>query len=199
MHTCLKRLLPILLLLFPVAAYAQNQAAPVDQANSTLSYTGRHPLHSWTGVSQSVQGTLMINQDDPSQSSVEIVIPVESFDSGNGNRDSNMLETVEASSYPDVRFTSESVTVERWDKTTEGYTGRWIVRGPLTFHGKTHTVEIPADVKIDESSFEAVVSFEVSLGQHDVKRPKLMLMAISDTISLEGVIHATLSEANASF
>jgi polyisoprenoid-binding protein YceI len=189
---------PLVLLLLALAAaptlrvQAQPPPVSIDRARSVLSYTGHHRLHDWTGTSRAVSGTLQINLQDPARSRIEVVVPVASFDSGNSNRDSNMLDTVEEERYADVRFVSSAVTVDRWERTADGYAGTWRVRGSLTFHGQTHEVEIPVTVRVAGRAFEAATRFSISLERFRVDRPRLMLMPISDTLDLEGTIRATL-------
>lgn len=181
-----------LALMTALPAAAQPAPVPVDGARSVLAYTGHHRLHHWTGTSRAVGGTLQIDLDDPARSRVEVVVPVASFDSGNSNRDSNMLDAVEEERYPHVRFTAAAVVVERWGRTADGYAGTWRVRGPLTFHGQTHPVEIPVAVRVSGRAFEATTRFSISLERFRVGRPRLMLMPISDTLDLEATLRATL-------
>ncbi|ARA94130.1 hypothetical protein AWN76_013855 [Rhodothermaceae bacterium RA] len=182
-------------LLLCVPALAQPVSVPVDTGQSTLAYTGHHRLHDWTGVSRAVTGALVLDLDDPARSRVEIEVPVESFDSGNGNRDSNMLDVVEADRYPTVRFVSERITAESWETTDQGRQGTWQVEGLLTFHGQTHPLTIPVEVTVSGATFEARSVFEVSLDAYDVDRPKLLLMPIRPTIDLEATIRASLPVA----
>ena len=183
-----------LFLALTTPALAQPQTVPVDSAGSTLAYHGSHPLHGWTGTSSAVRGTLGLDLADPAQSTVEIHAPVASFDSGNGNRDSNMLDVVEADQYPDVRFTSDSIEVTAWEETSDGYQGAWQVAGTLDFHGQEHAVTLPVEVNVQGDAFEATSTFEISLERFDVDRPRLLLMSVRDALELEGTIRATLPE-----
>jgi polyisoprenoid-binding protein YceI len=183
------RLALLMALVAAPALRAQPRPVPVDRARSTLAYTGHHRLHDWTGTSRAVGGTLQIDLQDPSRSRIEIVVPLASFDSGNSNRDSNMLDTVEEERYPNVRFVSSSVTADRWQPDAGG---TWRVRGALSFHGQTHEVELPVTVRVAGTAFEATTRFQISLDRFRVDRPRLMLMPISDTLDLEGTIRATL-------
>lgn len=176
----------------PPLLHAQPAERAVNTTESTLSYTGHHTLHSWTGVSSSVGGTLFVDPASPAESRIAIVVPVESFDSENSKRDSNMLDLVDADQFPEVRFTSDEIVVESWQETDTGYQGNWKVSGILSFHGLDYRIEIPAAVTINGSTFEAQSSFPVSLSQFEVHRPKLLLIRISDTIDLSGVIRADI-------
>ncbi|MDQ7041536.1 MAG: YceI family protein [Rhodothermus sp.] len=174
---------------------AQSITVPIDSTESILQYRGHHPLHGWTGTSRSVHGTLQLDLDDPARSAVTIRVPVASFDSGNSNRDSNMLDAVEADRYPDVLFESTSITVQRWERTASGYEGSWMVEGHLTFHGQTRPVTIPVTVRIEGNRFEATGAFSIALSQFKVRRPKLLLWSIRDTIDLKGTFRATLPDS----
>ena len=174
---------------------AQPITVAVDSTESVLQYHGHHPLHGWTGTSRSVYGTLRLDLTDPPRSSVTIRVPVASFDSGNSNRDSNMLDAVEADRYPDVLFESTAISVQRWEHTSSGYEGSWTVGGNLTFHGETHPVLIPVTVRIEGNRLEATGAFSIALSQFKVRRPKLLLWSIRDTIDLEGTIRATLPDS----
>ncbi len=179
----------LLLALASTAALAQPRTAVVDPAASTLAYTGHHPTHDWTGTSRQVSGTVTVDPAAPERSRVALAVPVASFDSGSGGRDAKMRRIVEAQAYPEVRFTSTAVAVERWDRTASGYDGAWRVSGRLTFHGRTHPVEIPVRVRVVGRRVEATGSFAVSLDRFDVERPRLVVR-IGREIDLAATLHA---------
>lgn len=99
-------LLALLLSVSP--AFAQTAAAPapapaavpagtnltVSTKDSSITYRLIHKLHKFDGVSKAVEGRARILPDGKTQ--VAIRAKVDSFDSGNANRDSHMKETVEA-------------------------------------------------------------------------------------------------------
>lgn len=187
----MRLVLPLLLWLFCVPPVpAQTGSTSVDTQSSVLSYTGSAPLHDFTGVSHSVEGTLDLNLLDPSKSQITISVPVGSFDSGNSNRDSNMLDAVEVDRHPEVRFVSESIQPDSW--AAEAQQGRWIVSGNLTFHGRTHLIEVPVDVAVNDETFQAKGTFDVSLTRFDVERPRILLMPIGDTLRMKFTIQAAM-------
>ena len=178
------------------AAQAQRVEVVLDTTESVIHYTGSHPLHSWRGSSHRIGGTLRIDPAAPAQSRVELHVPVASFDSGNSNRDSNMLDVVEVERYPDVRFTATQIVPETWTETGDGYEGTWQVTGDVSFHGQTHPVTLPVAVTVRGDAFEATGTFTLSLDRYDVRRPKLMLMSIRDELELESRIVGTLRTAS---
>lgn len=175
-----------LLLLGPVAAPAQLVTTRVDARTSEISYAGSSFVHDWEGTSRRVTGTLAVDMARPEASRIEISAPVESFDSGNENRDSNMLDAVEAERYPNVSFVSSQITA--------GQGGTWTVRGTLSFHGRTKQIEIPVRVSGQNGVFEGSGTFPISLTEFKVKRPKLLLKPIADEIQVTFTIRAPLKQ-----
>jgi polyisoprenoid-binding protein YceI len=182
----------LLILLVSVAtpAVAQPATYVIDTESSLLSYTGRHFTGGWTGVSRAVTGMVIVDPADPSSARIELTAPVESFDSGNNSRDSNMLGAVRAHRHPEVRFVSERVRTEGWSRQGTTYSGRWLVDGRMSFHGQTRAVTIPVDVTIAGDAFSGNATFDLTLTDFDVRRPRLLMTPISDSIVMEGRIRA---------
>lgn len=169
------------------------RTAVVDSSRSRIDYVGSAVAHNWRGTSHDVSGHVKVDVDNPIGSTVRLTVPVASFDSGNDRRDRNMRETLEVEQYPLVRFHSDSIRVENWGRTSRnpsGHAGQWIVRGPLTFHGRTRPLETTVRVRIDGDSLSAETSFPVSLTRFDVDRPELFFVPIGDTLRIEAEIHA---------
>ncbi len=103
----------LIFILFFQFLFSQAIPVEIDLEKSFLSYEGKHPAHSWKGISKDIKGSFIFDKDQPILSSVDLYVPVFSFDSGNSNRDSNMLDVVEDYFYPSVSFTSSSITKEK--------------------------------------------------------------------------------------
>ena len=147
----------------------------IDTENSHIKYTGEHRLHSWTGKTSEIDFKMPCNGDF---CTLEISAPLESFDSGNDGRDSNMLYYTESLLYPNVTFVSDYFSFSGYfDEEME-------ITGKLTFHGVTK--EITVKVILYENSFGTwgQCDFDISLSSFDVERPTLLLTRITDKISL---------------
>lgn len=185
-------------LLAPSTASAQRVLAPVDSGASVIDYTGSAPMHDWTGTSRDVAGTLVLDLDAPDSSRVALRAPVASFDSGNERRDAKMREVTEAETYPLVRFRATEIRPVRWGRSSDGHSGRWAVRGDLTFHGQTHPIEATVDVRVSDDSVRARAQFPVSLTRFEVERPTLLWVApIGDTIRIDARIAGGIQEPSA--
>ena len=89
-------LLVLLLLTLPAFAQADHTWS-LDQ--STLSYHMSHPLHEIDGVSHAAKGKGVCHAG---QCDFLLAVPVKTFDSGDSNRDSHMLQTTRGAHFPVV-------------------------------------------------------------------------------------------------
>jgi len=162
-------------------------AAPSDgaltfdaAAGSTLSYRLVHEFHTVTGVSRAVEARARLHPDGTLQ--VMVRVPVESFDSGNSNRDAHMREAVEAAAHPFVVF--RGVAADAWPASVPGDLAVPL-RGELTFKGLTRPLSPTVHVRF-ETGRRALVegSFPVSLEAFGVERPSLLFVKVEDRIEI---------------
>ena len=89
----------LLLIIFAFADHVDTGIAKADKAKSNITYHMVHPLQSWKGVSNDVEGTIQYDLKTNQIIHTEIVAPVSSFNSKNTSRDSRMTVLTEASKY----------------------------------------------------------------------------------------------------
>lgn len=157
----------------------------VVQGQSDVTYHMVHKAHKFDGTSKKVEGKARILPDGKVQ--VMLRAPVESFDSGNSNRDAHMKETVEAARYPSVELKAlgEGVTVP----TTFPATVSKTFKAQLTFHGVTNAVELPVTLTFESASkVKAAVSFAVSLDAFKIERPSLLFIKVEDQMKLDAAL-----------
>ena len=147
-----------------------------DLDESFISYDGKHPAHNWTGISKEIQGTFELNNEDLTQSKVDLFVPVFSFDSKNANRDSNMLDVVEEYYYPYVRFISSKI-----EKTNDGFD----VYGNLSFHGITKEFIIPVLLRQDNNRIIVESDFSIMLTDFKIRRPSLLTIKIRNQVDIK--------------
>lgn len=179
-------LLASLLLLAPLSPAPRAQSAPaafsVDQAASSVSYKIVHKLHTVTGTSKAPEGKAVILPTGRAQ--VMVTIPVQTFDSGNSQRDAHVKETLSAAAYPTVtlKAVGEGVTVPTSFPTTIEKT----FKGELTFHGEKKVIEIPVKLVFESAArVTATASFQISLEGYKVERPSLLLVKVDDAAKIE--------------
>ena len=108
--------------------------------------------------------------------------PVSSFRSGDGNRDSHMLEVLEAGKFPFVV----------WKGVLQLEPGRPVPRtgvtmlGELQFHGVTQPAAVPLTLEAaEDGSLRVLGRLEVHLDAHRIDRPSLLFVKIDETAGVD--------------
>ena len=144
-----------------------------------VTYYGYHLLHDWKGTSNQIGGNFTFESSLKNFDGI-ISIPVKSFDSGNSNRDSNMLVYCKGIKYPDISFRPKEII--KGDNLVT-------INGMLEFAGNVQDLTTSANIKaISNTSFTAEGKFDILLSKFDIERPSLLFTKIEDRISIEYTI-----------
>ncbi|MBC7542582.1 MAG: YceI family protein, partial [Candidatus Sericytochromatia bacterium] len=105
-------------------------------------------------------------------------------------RDSNALTYLEAGKFPKVCLRVDTVTVLK--KPTGGATqqGQARIGGVLTFHGVTRPVSLLLNGQLTGDTLTADGQFSVLLSDFQVKRPELLFVPITDSITVSVHLNA---------
>ena len=164
-----------------LATGAGPQVLSVNSAASAVHFQVSHTLHRVDGVSHAVEGKALLEADGAVKAMVRI--PVQSFDTGDSNRDSHMLETVEPGRYPHVTFKGLG-RLER--PAAAGAPQTVTLRGELDFHGVKRPVEVPVTVAFAADGSASVKGrLVVSLDAHHVERPSLLMVKVDDACVID--------------
>ena len=160
------------LYLFPFLLFGQT----FEVSNSSkITYYGSHFTSDWQGHSSGFRGRIIYDAVNQTTNSCSLRVDLATFDSGNSNRDSNMLTSLDVFQYPDVMFVSNEIFVE-------GIIAS--IKGKLTFHGITKDINLTADISFNDG-FNAEGSFIILLSEYEVKRPVLLFKKIADEMKLK--------------
>lgn len=163
--------------LFPFCVTAQDASKIfADKSISKVTYAMKHPMHDWEGVSKDVNAVIVYNNATKNVDQVVVSLKVDSFDSGNSNRDSHALEVLEGLKFPKVTFVSTKIK-------PNGNT--LVIDGNLTFHGvsKPITISVNRNDAANKLSFDG--KFDVLLSDYKVDRPSLFGVKTEDFINLK--------------
>tara|TARA_B100000902_G_C27278967_1_gene900543 strand:+ start:1058 stop:1627 length:570 start_codon:yes stop_codon:yes gene_type:complete len=150
--------------------------------SSTISYKGYHPAHNWEGVSEKLKGGVICKDSTFSDCIIKVIVPLDSFDSGSSGRDSNMLFYTESNKYPFVKFSSNSFNMKNMIDVESS------LSGILEFHGIKDTISSQINILNQGSILSGSAQFSISLDYHNVERPQLLFVPISDEIDVECVL-----------
>lgn len=154
---------------------------PVDLSvgpGSSLSYVLVHKFHEVVGTSTVVEGRARLLPGGGVQ--VMVRAAVDSFDSGNGNRDAHMQEVTEAARFPLVTFKAAGALTP---PATYPATVALELAGEVGFHGVSRAVKVPVTVTFTspkEASAEGTLT--LSLEAHGVERPSLLFVKVDDAL-----------------
>ncbi|MFB0908292.1 MAG: YceI family protein, partial [Spirosomataceae bacterium] len=169
-----------LFLVVLLAAFAgentENRKIYADNSASSIVYFMSHPMHDWDASAKTFKTVISYNDATKQISSVASVVKVQSFDSGNSNRDSHAIEVLDALQNPNITFVSSDVKQEG---------DNLIISGKLTFHGVTKPVTLNAVRKEAKSAMIINGTMNVNMTDHGVKPPGLMGMTTKENIRLD--------------
>ena len=131
------------LLLSALAAPAGAQRAwpDADVRRATLSFDGKSTLGDFTGTTTSVSGR-MTGGATLAEVRGWVEAPVATLKTGNNRRDRDLVKTMEAAIFPNIRFELTGVTPQ-WER---GDSAGVMLEGNFVIHGVTRTGRIPASV-----------------------------------------------------
>jgi len=183
------RVLVVLVWLGVAMAWAQT--APnadtylIRGEDSSLTYRLVHKLHTVQGVSKKLEGRARILPGGQAQ--IMVRAGIDTFDSGNSNRDAHMKETVESARFPVVELKATAASVVP----PVAFPGSVKVqlKAQLSFHGVQQMIDIPAEITwADSAHAVATASFPISLEQFKIERPSLMFVKVNDDVKIDARI-----------
>lgn len=143
---------------------------------SALTYHVTHPLHKVQGVSKAAKGK---GDCDAKGCGFLVAVPVKTFESGDGNRDSHMWQVAKAGTYPLVQVRITGIAV-----VGKGDPKEMRVDATVEFAGKK--VEYPKVllevVSWGSSEVRLKGTLPLTLKAFEISAPSLLGMAVSDEI-----------------
>ena len=153
--------------------FSQTIKWSLDINESLISYDGEHFLHSWSGKNERIRGVIIENLEEKKFKQIALAMFVKDFDSGNGNRDSNMLEILEVIKFPKIEYYSNKISLGKDEISFSGN---------LNFHGISRDLNITSEIKKTNKKLVLSGEFKVSLVDHKVKLPTFMMRSIDKEI-----------------
>jgi len=128
-------LLPVVLVVCGSALAADEYK--IDPVHSTVGFAVKHLAVSTVhGRFNDFSGSIMLDDKDPSKSSVDVIIKAGSINTDNNNRDNDLRSPnfLDTAKFTEITFKSKSV-----EKKGDGY----VAHGTLTIHGVSKDVDLP--------------------------------------------------------
>ncbi|MDP9100141.1 MAG: YceI family protein [Verrucomicrobiota bacterium] len=155
----------------------------IDPSRSTIAFKIRHMLGTAKGKFSKFKGTIVVDRDNPEQSSVTVTIDAVSIDTGIAKRDEHLREELfYVAKYPEITFRSRRV------KQTGANMGE--ITGDLTMRGVTHAIILKVQF---EGSRWRVTTAPLKRSQFGLvfSRSAETVSMISDEVAVEIEIEAS--------
>lgn len=150
---------------------------------SEVVFTSKAPMESFDGRTDQISGHLTCNPDDLGQPvDLRMVVDLASLDTGIGLRNDHMCKNhLETDTYPEAVFTGGTVVGDRVGTLAAGASVDLTLAGTFDLHGVAREVAIPATVTMTAAGdLEVTAEFQVKLSDHDIKRPRFLVMKLAD-------------------
>ncbi|HEX6833278.1 MAG TPA: YceI family protein [Rudaea sp.] len=190
----IRRLLP-LLLLAAAPAFAAEQY-DIDASHSVVTFGWNHfGFSNPTARLEKVEGSIELDQNDLTKSTVNVKLPLDGLHSGVPKLDEHLksADFFDAAKYPDITF--KSTKVEKASANALKVTGDLTVHGvtkPVTLNVKVNKIgifEIPAmKIKVPAAGFDAETT---------IKRSEFGVGGYVPAVSDEIPVHITLDAKKA--
>jgi polyisoprenoid-binding protein YceI len=159
---------------------AEEVAVTLDPARTTIAFSLGATLHTVHGSFKLKSGALRF---DTATGAVggEIVVDMESGESGNASRDRKMREEIlETRRFPTAVFRPDRFEGRlSADGDSQGN-----LHGKLQFHGVEHELLFPVTVNASAGQATATGGFEIPYVQWGLKNPSTMLLHVKDRVAL---------------
>lgn len=131
----------LILGLAPAASQAAVKTYTIDATHSEVSFRVKHLVTYVRGSFGTFEGTIVMNTDDISKSSVTFTIDAASIDTGNEDRDKHLRseDFFAVEKYPTITFQSTSIR-------SQGGENRYVVVGDFTMRGVTKQLTLPVEL-----------------------------------------------------
>ncbi len=175
-------LLALGLFAWPAAALAERYEI-VAGSGTEVVFKSRAPMENFEGKTGQVQGWLEADLAALGQKvEMEVSVDLASFDTGKGKRNRHMRENhFETEKYPRAVFRGGTVSAVSTPKLPVGGEATLTLTGQLDLHGVAREMSCEVTLKRPaEGELLVEARFEVLLPDHQIERPKFLVMKLAE-------------------
>lgn len=164
----------------------------LDPAQTEIHWTLSDVLHTVHGTFR-LKGGVVVFDPATGAADGELLVDLESGDSGSGGRDRAMKKNVlETATYPQAIYHPEKV--KGWSATSAQQ--KLTVDGLFTIHGKDHPLELTVEVQVDGSQqVTATTQFKVPYVAWGMKDPSTFVLRVGKEVDVDVAAKGTLDKA----
>lgn len=174
----------IAIVLLAASAVASPQTFRIDPGKTqSVVFTSKAPLETFEGKTDQVRGTIVADLANLADSvQVHVVVDLASMTTGIGMRDKHMREQhLETDKFPEAVFTGGTILSCEPPRLLPGTAAHAVVAGVFSLHGVSQTIEVPVDLTLGaDGSLAVQAAFPVLLSDHDIARPRMLVLKLAD-------------------
>ena len=155
----------------------------VDQAEGNLvKFESKATLESFDGTTSSVWGSVTLDPQSLGEPfEIEIEVDLRTLDTGISMRNRHMRENhLETDEFPMAGFEGAEIIEGAGADLTTGGTHEVLIEGRLEIHGVARTIQVPLELTLEGTNLHIVSRFGVALSDHDIERPKFLMLRLGD-------------------
>jgi len=154
----------------------------VPGAPSRVEFQSKAAMETFTGRTHQVSGNVEL---DPAQLGdviqVQIEVEMETLDTGIALRNKHMIENhLHTDRFPRAVFTGGKLTDLSHPVLEDGKPVTGILTGELDLHGVKKPLTARFEMVLNGSALRIVAAFAVTLADHDIPRPKFLMMKLGE-------------------
>lgn len=152
---------------------------------SRVGFDAKSTLHDFSGVTQKVEGELVVDLAQPGLSpSGKLEVDASSLDTGLADRDEGMRELLKTKEHSKLVFEWTGFEPDKVDVAAQKVTGK--ARGNLTLRGKSREVTMPVTVTVDASKRVGIEGeLTILLTDFGIEPPsQLGMISVEDKLKL---------------
>ena len=173
----------MLVLALAVSVRAETFVIHAGGKNNEVVFESKAPMESFKGRTNQISGSIEADLSQLADSlSFRIEVDLASLDTGIGLRNQHMRDNhLETDTFPIAVFAGGNVESTTSPALTRGASATVRLAGELSLHGVTRPVEIDVNLTLAESGVLNVSGdFVINLSDHDIKRPKFLVLKLAD-------------------
>ena len=148
----------------PAASAAQRPWPDADVRRGMLSFDGKSTLGDFTGETRTVRGQ-MIGGTALTEVRGWVEAPVGTLKTGNDRRDRDLVKTMDAGLFPNIRFELTAVSME-WER---GDSAGVLLQGNFVIHGVTREAKFPASVARTAEGVHVTATLPMDLKDYKIE------------------------------
>ena len=161
--------------------------------DNQVQFESKAQVETFTGKTSKVEGHVEL---DPAQLgdsiTVNVVVDVASLDTGIGLRNKHMRDNhLDCAKFPKATFTGGKLAKASAAGLAAGQKTSFELTGSFELHGVRQPLTVPVEIVLVEvGHLEITTRFPVKLADHQIPRPKMLVLKLNDVQQVTVKLHA---------